>query len=88
MSKMTKLTWEEAEDFLGFLVRSGYAIDIDMDRTPDSVMYIMIIRDLDNGILASADVEYDIDVSTLIIRCLDDYLTTQDGKTMELIWRQ
>lgn len=85
---MTKLTWEEAEDFLGFLVRSGYAIDINMDRTPDNVEYIMAIHDLDGGILASANVEYDIDISTLVIRCLDDYLTTQDGKTMELIWQQ
>ena len=59
-----------------------------MDRAPDGVCYQMTINDLNGCALAEIQVDYDIDVSTLMIRCLDDYATTTDGKLMVDLWRQ
>ena len=88
MSKLTKLSWEEAEDFCSYLVRAGYRVYIDMDRVPDGVIYKMSVLDLNGCPLVETQVDYDIDVSTLMIRCLDDYATTNDGKLMVDLWRQ
>jgi len=88
MSNLVRLTWEESEDFLSYLVRAGYKVVISCEKPFENIHYIMVILDQMGDELAKTEVEYDIDISTLAMRCLDDYITTNDGKDMHSLWSQ
>lgn len=88
MSNLRRLTWEEAEDFISYLIRAGYRVVVDCRKQYDDISYTMSIFDMLGDVLAHKSVDYDIDFSTLILRGLDDYITTDDGKEMVALWEQ
>lgn len=81
-----RLTWEDSEEFFSFLVSAGYTIEIISQRKNGDITNKITIYDGTENILAEISTDYAIDVSTLIMQCLNDYINTRDGKTMFALW--